>query len=79
MIRTDSHTHSTCSHDGKSTLWEMAEAAISQGMTHLYLTEHADTIFDKEGNPCSNFMGKSMMEARKNQASALLCDLFAVL
>ncbi|MBR5868561.1 MAG: hypothetical protein IKZ21_03885, partial [Clostridia bacterium] len=66
MIRVDSHTHSTCSHDGTSTLREMAESAISRGMTHLYLTEHADTLFDKEGNPCTNFMGNSMMEARKS-------------
>ena len=65
MITADTHVHSTSSHDGKATLLEMAEAAVSKGMTRLYLTEHADTNFDKEGNPYTNFMGKSMHEARK--------------
>ncbi|MBR4867312.1 MAG: histidinol-phosphatase HisJ family protein [Clostridia bacterium] len=75
MIAVDTHTHSTCSHDGKSTLWEMAEAAISRGMTHLYLTEHADTNFDKEGNPYTNFMGKTMMEARESLPAGIRMPL----
>lgn len=75
MITADSHAHSTCSHDGRSSLWEMAGAAISRGMTRLYLTEHCDTNFDQEGNPYTNFMRKSIQDARRDLPTGIRLPL----
>ncbi len=40
----DVHTHTTSSHDGKSTPFEMCEAAIEKGIKVLAFTEHWDAF-----------------------------------
>ena len=51
MILSDTHTHSTFSHDGVSTASEMALAARDSGLKCLYLTEHFDAYLTDPKNP----------------------------
>ena len=41
-ILTDTHIHSTFSSDGKSTIPEHCESAISKGFTHICITDHLE-------------------------------------
>lgn len=45
MITTDSHTHSTFSHDGHDTVDTLCRSAIERGITHLTITDHVDGGF----------------------------------
>lgn len=42
MIHSDLHTHTTFSHDGRSTATEMAAQAFALGLTHYGFSEHFD-------------------------------------
>lgn len=44
MYIADYHVHSSCSPDGKATMSEMAEAAVSAGLDELCFTDHMDTV-----------------------------------
>ena len=44
------HCHSSCSHDGKFTMTEMAEAAFAAGLGSVCFTDHCDML-DGEGFP----------------------------
>lgn len=47
---TDMHTHSKFSHDGQSTLHEMAEAALKKGLLFYGISEHFDYDIEIDGN-----------------------------
>jgi len=64
MILYDTHTHSTLSHDGRSTFAEMAASAAERGLKGLYLTEHCDFRSYPEGAICRYFE-EEIREARK--------------
>ena len=42
MIKTDCHTHTIYSFDGKNTMAEMVERAVLFGLTDIAVTDHAD-------------------------------------
>lgn len=42
MLMADSHVHSIFSSDGEATLQSLVEAALHQGMSYFYLTDHYD-------------------------------------
>jgi len=65
MILYDTHTHSTLSHDGGSTLEEMAKAAAQKGLKGICLSEHCDFRTYPEGSICRYFEDE-ILNARKN-------------
>ena len=54
MYLCDTHTHSRVSFDSKALLRDMAESAISAGLTELCVTDHCD-LLDANGNLDDSF------------------------
>ena len=50
MFLADSHTHSLCSPDGYSSMAELAEAAVHNGVSILTVTDHVDLDYCPTGN-----------------------------
>ncbi len=46
----DTHTHTSHSHDGKVTLWQVVEAAKNKGLCYLCTTDHVDYDFEYGNN-----------------------------
>ena len=49
MIRTDIHTHTAFSGDGRSTIDEMIGRALQLGLTHYGISEHINYDYDRIG------------------------------
>lgn len=64
MILSDTHTHSTFSHDGISSAAEMALAARRSGLQCLYLTEHADA-YRNGGSPFIRYSEERIFAPRE--------------
>lgn len=65
MILSDTHTHSTLSHDGVSTAYEMALAAKASGLQSLYLTEHFDAYLTDPANPRIRYFEDAIFAPRE--------------
>jgi len=65
MILYDTHTHSTRSHDGVSSMEEMAKTASELGLKGIYLTEHCDFRSYPEG-VVYRYFEDEIREARKS-------------
>lgn len=63
MYLADYHTHSVFSPDGKHTLAELAERAVSVGLNELCITDHVDTYYWKGFTPRDEHPWQEMRDA----------------
>ena len=55
MYLADYHVHASCSPDGKFTVEQLAEHAVSIGLDELCITDHVDTYYWKGFTPRDDF------------------------
>ena len=61
MYLTDYHTHSLCSFDGSAPLADLAQSAVTAGLTELCLTDHCDLV-NTQGKPDLSFRWEPVEE-----------------
>ena len=61
MYLVDCHSHTDISPDSKAPLSSMADAAMKQGISTLFVTDHCD-LLDYEGNPQAPFDWPAALE-----------------
>ena len=63
MLLFDSHIHTICSHDGKLTASEQAEASLKRGLDGICITDHFDAFAYNTDYDCSHI--KESIEGAK--------------
>lgn len=61
MFLADYHTHSLCSFDGSAPLADLAQSAVTAGLTELCLTDHCDLV-NTQGKPDLSFRWEPVEE-----------------
>lgn len=64
MYYADYHSHSTCSPDGHYPMTDMAQAALSAGISELCLTDHCD-LMNEEGALCPDYDWAPVLRQRE--------------